>query len=115
MTDDDLQQQAQLIAESQEKFVATVRNLSHLVDSLIKHQSGFMKYLDTWRELFVSSRDLMQEHLDLHKEALESLKAVSKALAESSVSTNENTERLEKLIGKVESYFGSGEGLDYEN
>ena len=62
MTDDDLQQQAQLIAESQEKFVATVRNLSHLVDSLIKHQSSFMKYLDTWRELFVSSRDLMQEH-----------------------------------------------------
>jgi hypothetical protein len=115
MTTEDLERQAQLIAHSQERFLDTVRNLSQLVDSLIKHQSTFMSYLKTWRDLFVSSHDLMQEQLELHKESLEALKAVSKALAESTVNANENNERIEKLIGKIESYFGSGEGLDYEN
>jgi len=115
MTNEDLEKQAQLIADSQAKFLDTIRNLSQLVDSLIKHQSSFMSYLNTWRDLFVSSRDLMQEHLDIHKDSLEALKSVSKALAENAVSTHENNERLEKLITKFESYFGDGEGLNYEN
>ena len=115
MTNDDLEKQKQLIADSQERFLETVRNLSQLVDTLIKHQSSFMSYLNTWRDLFVSSRDLMQEQLELHKESLEALKSVSKALAESSVNTSENNERMEKLIVKIESYFGTGEGLNYEN
>jgi predicted RecB family endonuclease len=74
-----------------------------------------MSYLKTWRELFVSSGDLMHKQMELHKESLEALKALAKAVTESTVSTDESNERLEKLIGKVESYFGSGEGLDYEN
>jgi hypothetical protein len=115
MTNDDFEKQARLIADSQERFLETVRNLSQLVDSLIKHQSSFMSYLNTWRDLFVSSRDLMQEHLELHKQSLEALKSVSRALAESSVNANENHERIEKLMIKIESYFGSGEGLEYDN
>ena len=115
MTNDDLEKQAQLIASSQERFVETVRNLSHLFDSLIDHQSSFRKYLDTWRELFGSTRDLMQEHLELHKESLEVLKSISKAVADSAVTTSENNERLEKLMTRFENYFGDGQGLDYEN
>ena len=115
MTNEDLEKQARLIATSQERFLDTVRNLSQLVDSLIKHQSSFMSYLNTWRDLFVSTRDLMQEQMDLHKQSLEALKALSKALAESTVSTNENNERIDRLLLKVENYFGNGEGLNYEN
>lgn len=115
MTTDDMEKQAQLIADSQQKFVATIRDLSHLIDSLIQHQSSLMKYLTTWRDLFVSSGDLMHQQLELHKESLEALKALGKAVTESNLSTNENSERLEKLIVKVESYFGTGEGLNYEN
>ena len=115
MTNDDLEKHKQLIADSQEQFLETVRNLSQLVDSLIKHQSSFMSYLNTWRDLFVSSRDLMQEQLELHKESVEALKSVSRALAESTVSANENHERIEKMMVKIESYFGSGEGLEYDN
>jgi len=115
MTTEDLERQAQLIAHSQERFLDTVRNLSQLVDSLISHQSTFMSYLKTWRDLFVSSHDLMQEQLELHKESLVALKSVSKALAESTVNASENNAQIEKLILKIESYFGSGEGLDYEN
>ena len=115
MTTEDLEKQAQLIASSQERFLDTIRNLSHLVDSLIKHQSSFMSYLNSWRELFVSTRDLMQEQMGIHKESLEALKSLSKALADSAVTANENNERIDRLIVKMESYFGSGEGLDYEN
>jgi len=115
MTNEDMEKQAQLIADSQQKFVATIRDLSHLIDQLIQHQSSLMKYLNGWRDLFVSSGDLMHQQMELHKESLEALKALGKAVAESNLSTNENSERLEKLIVKVESYFGTGEGLNYEN
>ena len=115
MTSDDLEKQAQMIAAAQTKFVETIRDLSSLVDSLIEHQSSLMKYLNMWRELFGASRDLMQEQIDLHKESLEVLKAVGKALADSTTSTNENNDRIEKLLTRMETYFGSTEGFDYEN
>ena len=115
MTPDDLEKQAQLITESQRKFVATIHELSGLIDALIEHQSSLMGYLNTWRNLFASSGDLMKQQVDLHKESLEIFKQLSKAVGESTLSTNENNERLEKLILKVESYFGTGEGLNYEN
>ena len=115
MTTEDLERQAQLIADSQRKFVATIRDLSGLIDALIDHQRSLMDYLDQWRKLFISSGDLMHHQVELHKESLEALKSLGKAVGESTVSTNENSERLEKLIVKVESYFGTGEGLNYEN
>lgn len=115
MTVEDLEKQAQLIAESERKFVETIRDLSGLIDQLISHQSTLMNYLKTWRDLFASSGDLFHKQIELHKESLEALKSLSKAVADSAVATDANTERLEKLIVKVESYFGSGEGLDYEN
>lgn len=115
MTTDDLDRQAQLIADSQQKFVETIRDLSGLIDALIDHQRSLMDYFDHWRKLFISSGDLMHQQLELHKESLEALKQLGKAVGESTVSTNENTDRLEKLIVKVESYFGTGEGLTYEN
>ncbi|HYW70961.1 MAG TPA: hypothetical protein VE961_08005 [Pyrinomonadaceae bacterium] len=115
MTSDDLERQAQLIAEAQAKFVETIRDLSALVDSLIDHQSSLMKYLGMWRDLFGASRDLMQEQMDLHRESVEALHTVAKAVAESAASTNENNDRIEKLLQKMESYFGSSEGLNYEN
>jgi hypothetical protein len=115
MTIEDLERQAQLIAESERKFVETIRDLSGLIDQLISHQSTLMSYLKTWRDLFASSGDLFHQQIELHKESLEAMKSLSKAVAGSAVSTDANTERLEKLIVKVESYFGTGEGLDYEN
>jgi hypothetical protein len=115
MTSDDLEKQAKLIADAQSKFVATIHDLSAMIDSLIDHQSSLMKYLNMWRELFGATRDLMQEQITLHRESLEVLKAVGKAMADSTASTNENNDRIDKLLTKMESYFGSSEGLNYEN
>ena len=115
MTTEDLEKQTQLIADSQQKFVETIRNLSGLVDSMIDHQSSFRDYLQSWRELFLSTHDLMKQHLDLHKASVEALKSLSTALVDSAVTASENNERIEKLIVKMESYFGDGEGFKYEN
>jgi hypothetical protein len=57
----------------------------------------------------------MHQQVELHKESLEALKALGRAVGECTVSTNENNERMDKLIMKVESYFGTGEGLNYDN
>ena len=37
-----------------------------------------------------------------------------KAIAEGNNAVNENTQKLDKFIGKMESYFGGGAGLEYE-
>ncbi|HYX29824.1 MAG TPA: hypothetical protein VE863_14890 [Pyrinomonadaceae bacterium] len=115
MTTEDLEKQAQLIADSERKFVATIRELSGLIDAMIEHQSTFKTYLHTWRELFLSTHDLMKQHLELHKESVEALKSLSKALVDSAVTASENNDRIERLIVKMESYFGDGESLKYEN
>jgi len=37
------------------------------------------------------------------------------AFAEIQVAINQNTDRLDTVIVKFESYFGSGENLEYDN
>jgi len=103
------------LAEAQKKFVSTIYDLSELVTKMTDHLSAFKKYMQSWRELFGDTRDLMEAQCELQRESLESFKALAKAIRDSDVSANENNARMEKLIAKVESYFGSGAGLDYDN
>ncbi len=56
----------------------------------------------------------MQEELSILTQVQESLTAVQKAFSETNVTINENSERMEKLLAKVEAYFGTT-GLDYDN
>ena len=46
--------------------------------------------------------------MDLLKEAI-------KAIAEGNSAVVENTQKLDKFIVKMEAYFGSGTGLEYDN
>jgi len=57
----------------------------------------------------------MERYADLCKELVETNRLMLKALGETQASINENTNRLDSFIGKLESYFGSGAGLEYEN
>src|SRR5438067_146920 len=115
MNEQELHDASLELAEAQNKFVSTIYDLSGLVEKMIDHLSAFREYMQSWRQLFGDTRDLMETQCELQKESLESFKALARAITDSYVSANENNARMEKLITKVESYFGSGAGLDYDN
>ena|ERR1700704_4413814 len=115
MDKEEFESQAERFVEAEKKFVATVYLMAELVETVNDRLGDFTKYLTSWRDLFGSMRDLMEEQVDMCKQLLESQKAIVSAFAETNVTISENSERLDKLIGKVEGYFGSGEGLEYDN
>jgi hypothetical protein len=51
----------------------------------------------------------------MSKELVEMQKQVLSAYADSNLSISENSERIDKLMTKMEKHFGSDAGLDYEN
>jgi len=71
--------------------------------------------LERWIHVAESVTDQMERYADLCKELVETNRLMLKALGETQASINENTNRLDSFIGKLESYFGSGAGLEYEN
>ena len=103
------------LIEVQKKFAASLIDFANYARLITDYLSDFKDYLQSWRALFGDTRDLMQEQVALHRESLEAYKALAKAITESHVSASENNERMEKLITKVESYFGDGTGLEHEN
>jgi septal ring factor EnvC (AmiA/AmiB activator) len=115
-----MKQQTRLIL-SQGNLIKTLHLQHELVDAMNKRISGFQHYLASYREVFGSNqqvfasiKELLDEQLKLVKDVEHSLKAVEKAFAESNVTINENTERTQKLLAKMEAYFGTT-GLDYDN
>jgi hypothetical protein len=49
------------------------------------------------------------------KAANDAFQAAMKVFSEGFATVGENTQKLDKFIGKMESYFGSGTGLEYDN
>jgi len=57
----------------------------------------------------------MHSQIDMLRGLAAGLEVIMKTSAETNASIDENSERMKALLTKVESYFGSGEGLEYDN
>jgi ABC-type transporter Mla subunit MlaD len=115
MTKKELDAAAQRLEETTDKFVNTVRMMLE-ASNMLNHRLGdFTRYLDAWQKARDARSELMESHLELSKELCEVQKQVLKAYADNNLSITENSARLDKLITKVEGYFGTGEGLEYDN
>ena len=108
MTDEEFGIQANRLAESQAKLVDTLYGMFEIVEGLTDQLKGF-------RECLTALRDVLDSHHDTSKALVDAHQTVLKAFSESSVEIRENTEQVNKLIAKVDSYFGNAPGLDYEN
>lgn len=113
--------QARRLMESQRKFVEMMHLQFEQIDAMTTYMSDFRQYMGTFRETFVSMqevfagiRDEMHANLAIVKQLSESLEAIKKAVTDNYVATDENNVRIEKLLTKVEAYFGTT-GLDYDN
>ena len=100
--------QAKELAESQAKFVETIKLMIEGMEILGERVGSWDKYMRTVNET-------MHEYSDLAKELLDTHRAMLKAFGEMQVAINQNTDRLDTVIVKLESYFGSGDNLEYDN
>ena len=121
MNEQEWKQQSERLMASQEKFVEMMHLQHEGLDALTKYIQGFRDYMGGfreafggWSQVFKAIHEGMQEELAIVKQLNESLEAIKKAITDNYHATNENNERIEKLLTKVEAYFGTT-GLDYDN
>jgi hypothetical protein len=108
MSDEKIMDQARELANTQATFVETTKVLIEGVNVLADQVGNWTGYMRVVNET-------MREYSGLAKDLLDTHRAMLKAVGEMQVAINENTARLDAVIVKFESYFGSGGGLEYEN
>ena len=108
MTKKELDAQANHLAEQQKKFVTTLYTLFDVVEGLEKYLKSYSAMLETHTALLAAREQKFDSAMKLFRGPI-------KAIAEGNNAVNENTQKLDKFIGKMESYFGGGAGLEYDN
>ena len=106
--ENELGQYVHALVGSQEKFA---EGAEKIIDSMV----SLTDRLERWIHVAGSVTDQMERYADLCNELVETNRLMLKALGDTQAAINENTNRLDSFIGRLESYFGSGAGLEYEN
>ena len=121
MDQDRFDAQAERLIKSQDNLVGLMKMQAEATQGLIEYVAGLKDYLDGYRLMFGETGRVLENIMEAMRENLSTLKAVSESLAlmknavtENYAATNDNNERLAKLLTKVEAYFGTT-GLDYDN
>ena len=57
----------------------------------------------------------MDAHRAALKELVVAMEGIIKGSNENNLAIHDNTQQVRELVTKVESYFGSGTGLEYDN
>jgi hypothetical protein len=112
MSQDELKTQSYRLMKSQEAFVNAVGMMAEIVEALSTRLSATDKYLDASCDAHAAREAAMGAQENLLNGILEALVTIQRTFAASHAAINENSERLDRLLSKVESYFA---GPDYEN
>jgi hypothetical protein len=108
MTKKELDAQAQMLAESQQKFVDSVHMM---IDGL----EAFREFVHTFQDSMAAQRTVMDSCEREFRAANQTFQAAMKVFTEGFATVGENTQKLDRFIVKMEAYFGSGTGLEYDN
>jgi hypothetical protein len=108
MTEEKLIAAAHHMAEARERLIKEIQTILDVFDGYGERLRTFEVFLDM-REALLTSRIQLAQNV---KGALDSLVDV---LRENTVTLNENTDRLNEFMTKMDGYFGSGAGLEHEN
>jgi hypothetical protein len=108
MTEEKLIAAAHHMAESREQFVKEL----HLV------MEAFVSFSERLRTFgaFLDNRDeIIKARIEYTHEIGDSLHRLVDTLSQNTIALRQNSERMDKLVSKMESYFGDGIGLEHEN
>ena len=106
--------QGRRLMESQEKFVNTVHMIMDIFIKFSEAQQAFHVSLDSRDDAFRAAREAARLQDDLVDKLLESNAALQNAYQATQNTINDNNARMEKMLAKMETYFGTT-GLDYDN
>jgi hypothetical protein len=115
MNENELAEQTERLAQAEESFVSVARVIVEASNALFDILRSFRNYLESYHNAFQTTEDLMAQQIKTLKDLSVGMEALVRASAESNITLHENSERMTALLAKVESYFGTTSGLDYDN
>jgi hypothetical protein len=107
---------------TEEKLIETAHHMADMHERVIKEMQAIVKVCESYSARLDATEVVMNLSVERLTCRVEFAQLVSGALEklvdllrENTVTLNENTERLNEFITKIEICFGSGEGLEHEN
>jgi hypothetical protein len=96
------------LVEAQEKFTASATAVCEITELL----HARVQSVD---DIFSAQLDMIGKHNESARNILEMFPTFFAAFSETNANIEANTKKLDALSLKVERYFGSGQGLEYDN
>ena len=115
MEKDQLVEQTQRLADVEEAFVTVARTMVEASTGLFDVLTSFREYLEGYHDAFRKTEELMVEQIATLRELSDTMRLLIKTSAENNISIVENSQRMQELLRKVEGYFGTSAGLEYDN
>jgi hypothetical protein len=112
---DQLVEQTQRLADVEEAFVTVARTMVDASTGLFDVLTSFREYLEGYHDAFRKTEELMVEQIATLRELSDTMRLLIKTSAENNISIVENSQRMQELLRKVEGYFGTSAGLEYDN
>ena len=115
MDQERFEQQVARAEKAAKDFATLARMLIEQTQALVEVIKANRESIEAYDRAFFAKSELMTAQIEVLKALPETMQALIKSNADTNVTINENTEKMKALLAKVESYFGSGEGLEFEN
>lgn len=106
--DEDYLASAARMVKAQENFTASAEAVCEITEVLNSR-------VQSCDDIFSEQLDMIGKHNESAKNILEIFPTFFAAFSETNANTEANNRRLDAFMIKMESYFGSGKGLDYDN
>lgn len=110
----ELKMQNRRLAERQAEFIQGLRALMEVVNSLKERLSSFQQNLKASQDARDKRDEAAEAEHQMAREVLRGLESIGNAFDASNLTINQNSERLEKLTSRFESYFG-GANLHHDS
>lgn len=110
----ELKRQGRRLMENQQEFLEGLSIMISVVNGLKERLSSFEDYLQSSQEVNDAEDRLSEARQEMSRKVLSALGSMQKVFGESNTTINENTDQLEKLLSRFESYFANT-NLDYDN
>jgi|SRR5215471_1680100 len=115
MTEQQLYEGMQELARLQREFAQAVLLLTETIKSQEHYIEAASNAFEAHTNTFDQNREMAMAQSAALRELLVVMETLVKGTAENNLAMQENTKQVKELITKVESYFGSGTGLEYDN
>ena len=115
MTENELAEATDRLARAEGKFLNVVTLLTEALDAVRESMKDNRELFHDHLHGFDKTEELMHKQVGMLREITAGMEAIVKGVGENNVALQETNERINQVLSKVESYFGSGTGLEYDN